>query len=90
MTEANSIRKKLLNYDISSDHFLFSKIRETAETIEKNPHHFNIEKDRTHPIFIIGMPRSGTTLVEQILSRHSDILDGGELEFAYNYGFPII
>ncbi|MGR3984485.1 MAG: sulfotransferase, partial [Gammaproteobacteria bacterium] len=31
------------------------------------------------PIFIIGMPRSGTTLVEQILSRHPDVSGCGEL-----------
>jgi hypothetical protein len=31
------------------------------------------------PLFIVGMPRSGTTLVEQILSRHSEVFAGGEL-----------
>ncbi len=31
------------------------------------------------PVFIIGMPRSGTTLVEQILAGHSDVYAGGEL-----------
>lgn len=31
------------------------------------------------PIFIVGMPRSGSTLVEQILSSHPDVHGGGEL-----------
>jgi tetratricopeptide (TPR) repeat protein len=33
------------------------------------------------PLFIVGMPRSGTTLVEQILSSHPAIAAGGELTF---------
>lgn len=33
------------------------------------------------PILIVGMPRSGTTLVEQILSSHPMVAAGGELEF---------
>jgi Tfp pilus assembly protein PilF len=33
------------------------------------------------PIFIIGAPRSGTTLVEQILCSHSSVQAGGELTF---------
>jgi hypothetical protein len=35
----------------------------------------------SRPVFIIGMPRSGTTLVEQILARHSRVFGAGELEF---------
>lgn len=31
------------------------------------------------PIFIVGMPRSGTTLIEQILAAHPDVAGGGEL-----------
>jgi hypothetical protein len=33
------------------------------------------------PVLIIGMPRSGTTLVEQIISAHPDVRAGGELNF---------
>ncbi len=38
------------------------------------------------PIFIIGMPRSGTTLVEQIISAHPQVAAGGEL----NYGRAVL
>lgn len=37
------------------------------------------------PIFIIGMPRSGTSLVEQILSSHSEVYGAGELKYISNY-----
>ena len=33
------------------------------------------------PILVVGLPRSGTTLVEQILSTHPDVAGGGELAF---------
>ncbi len=33
------------------------------------------------PIFVVGMPRSGTTLVEQIVSAHPDVFAAGELPF---------
>lgn len=35
------------------------------------------------PVFIVGMPRSGTSLVEQILASHPAIHGGGELDFMF-------
>jgi tetratricopeptide (TPR) repeat protein len=37
--------------------------------------------DDATPILVLGLPRSGTTLVEQILSAHPDVRGGGELSF---------
>lgn len=37
------------------------------------------KSDRT-PVFVVGMPRSGTTLTEQILCSHPDIFGAGELD----------
>jgi tetratricopeptide (TPR) repeat protein len=37
--------------------------------------------DSETPVFVVGMPRSGTSLVEQILSSHSSVYGAGELEF---------
>ena len=34
--------------------------------------------DTTQPVFIVGVPRSGTTLVEHVLAAHSDVIAGGE------------
>ncbi|HSV36331.1 MAG TPA: sulfotransferase [Ramlibacter sp.] len=37
--------------------------------------------DSEVPVFILGMPRSGTSLMEQILSSHPDVFGAGELKF---------
>jgi len=39
----------------------------------------NVKGSEQSPIFIVGMPRSGTTLLEQILSSHSAVYGAGEL-----------
>ena len=53
--------------------------------------HRNSFANTTHkPIFILGMIRSGTTLAEQIISRHPDVLAGGELRFWVDNGFSVL
>lgn len=42
------------------------------------------------PVFIVGMPRSGTTLVEQILSSHPQVYGAGELQYLHKiFAFEI-
>ena len=46
--------------------------------------------EQVTPIFIVGMPRSGTPLVEQILSCHSQVMGGGEIPLLGQLAKPII
>lgn len=75
--QANSIRKKLLRYDIATDKLLFSTLRQLFEVPIMA---LDCEPIQHRPVFILGMMRSGTTLVEQILSSHSEVYGAGELE----------
>ena len=88
-SEGNELRKKILNYDINQDVELFQKLKSSYPKIEKN----SLEPDNLSkslmPIFIIGMPRSGTTLVEQIISSHLQVTGAGELNFAKQFGAAI-
>jgi len=43
---------------------------------------FGLESDL--PVFVVGLPRSGTTLVEQILASHSQVFGAGEIKLARN------
>jgi len=43
--------------------------------------HVGLSVDSDLPLLIVGMPRSGTTLVEQIISAHPAVSGGGELPF---------
>jgi tetratricopeptide (TPR) repeat protein len=87
--EANALRKKLLNYDINQDVELFRKLKSSYPRIVENA----LEPDKLSknpiPVFIVGMPRSGTTLVEQIISSHSKVTGAGELSFATQFGAAI-
>ncbi|MBK1650454.1 hypothetical protein CKO36_18250 [Rhabdochromatium marinum] len=46
--------------------------------------------DSERPIFIVGMPRSGTTLVEQVLSSHSDVYGAGERLWIHQTASPLV
>ena len=70
-------RRSYMQYDIQRDLATVSSIRQTYR-----PKLFDgrIEGDsNTEAIFILGLPRTGTTLVERILSSHSDVFAAGEL-----------
>lgn len=41
------------------------------------------------PVFVVGMPRSGTTLIEQILASHPQVYGAGERRFAYQSLFQL-
>ena len=88
-TEGNSVHKKTLNYSIKQDIQEFKKLKKSYKDIKK----ISI-KDitlATEPklIFIVGMPRSGTSLIEQIISSHSKVTGAGELSYIAEFGHSI-
>ena len=87
--EGNELRKKVLNYDINQDVELFRKIKSNYPQIVQKSLKLDKLTDNSMPIFIVGMPRSGTTLVEQIISSHSQVTGAGELNFASQFGAAI-
>ena len=87
--EANKIHKKTINYDIKNIINEFSLYKSTCSNLKKHSlKNTKIEKS-LKPIFIVGMPRSGTTLIEQIISSHSKVTGAGELNYIGSLGRDI-
>jgi len=83
--QGNELRKKYLAYDIVQDRQLFTDLKRSSTTIPCLEKNLKAENG-TLPIFIVGMPRSGTSLIEQILSAHPEITAGGELDLVSRHG----
>ena len=79
------LRKKQLSYEIKDDELLFKKIKKQSFNIYKYEPLEEVSSTDFTPIFIVGMPRSGTTLVEQIISCHSQVYGAGELNLLRKY-----
>ena len=77
LIKGNFLKRKNLNYDFKYNNKIFEKIK-TFFTIFKKENNQMKFTEQKKMIFIVGMPRSGTTLVEQILSSHSKVYGGGE------------
>ena len=88
--DGGALRKKLLKYNFLQDQQLFAKIKKNAKHINNLDFDTSSEIKSPTPIFILGMPRSGTTLIEQIISCHSQVKGAGELHFVKSLGLPLV
>jgi len=74
------LKRAQLEYNEDETFGFFDAIREEfPKEIFENRKYEGISDER--PVFIIGMPRSGSTLVEQILSSHPDVYGAGEVKY---------
>ncbi|SHF18788.1 Tetratricopeptide repeat-containing protein [Litoreibacter ascidiaceicola] len=78
---ANHARGAVTPYDATADQKLFKRIKGIfAESVPE----LSVPVARRRPIFVLGMPRSGTSLTEQILASHSKVYGAGELGLLNN------
>lgn len=76
---ANKEQKKLINYNLFNEKALFGLIKASQNHFQR----LNLcdKDDMATPIFIVGMPRSGTSLLEKYISSSADVTNLGELEY---------
>jgi tetratricopeptide (TPR) repeat protein len=77
LREGNAIKRRQLSYDESAVLDMFQRIR-TIFTRDLVRQKSGAGDASRVPVFVVGMPRSGTSLLEQILASHSGIFGAGE------------
>jgi tetratricopeptide (TPR) repeat protein len=77
---ADALRRGLVAFDPDAFAAQVTRLiaRFTPDLIERA---LQLGQTDATPVLILGMPRSGTTLVEQIVSGHKEVRGGGELDF---------
>ncbi len=77
--DGNALNRRLINYDAPADIDLLARTQ-VAFTAELLSNKSGGGDPCPVPVFILGMPRSGTTLVEQILASHPKVFGAGEID----------
>ena len=78
LIEGNALKRSRVAYDEAAVRDLFGRIR-AVFTPELMRDKRDLGNPSPVPVFIVGMPRSGSTLVEQILSSHPQVFGAGEV-----------
>ncbi len=89
--EGNAIRRQGIDYDAARTRDEFEAMKAVFDKAFFEKHRPSDTTDDT-PIFVVGMPRSGTTLVEQIIASHPQVYGAGELSIlktAVGKQFPL-
>ena len=89
LSRANKIKKKLTQYTIETDETLLAEFTDAFADVWKDRVERDSDRPVSVPIFIVGMPRSGTTLIEQVLSMHPEVHGAGELPYVESLGMQM-
>lgn len=79
LTAGAETKRRALRYDAASEQAGFEALMRDADATFIQDVCPASQASDGIPIFIVGMPRTGTTLLERILGNHSEVAAGGEL-----------
>ncbi len=86
LKQGNDLLKKETRYNFSKDEKKIKGYINLYKKIKK----IKTSKNHRDLIFIVGMPRSGSSLIEQILASHKKVFGGGELPYIQEIANKII
>lgn len=78
IVRAGKLLVEINEYDVKNDISLFEEMADTYTKEYADSNIIAAGPESPVPIFIVGMPRTGTTLVERILGSHSEVYPRGE------------
>jgi tetratricopeptide (TPR) repeat protein len=83
LLDGNALKRRQVQYDEAGSFARFERLKAvfTADLIRQKR---GLGDPSEVPIFVVGMPRSGTTLVEQVLASHPKVFGAGELQHMWN------
>ena len=81
LIKGNKLKRKSIKYNIYEELSLLEDLKKKFKELKIKEINKNTNNNY---IFILGMPRSGTSLVEQIVTSHSNVFGGGELPILSN------
>jgi tetratricopeptide (TPR) repeat protein len=84
LQRGKSAKRAAMNWSIAEDRALFEALESAFNPQSFVPHTEGFQS--REPIFVLGLPRTGTTLVERILASHSEVHSAGELQ---NFGLTL-
>ena len=83
LEKANQLKLREIKFSHKKFEKSYKRLIDIFSNIQTSKKIF-FDKYNSYPIFILGMPRSGTSLLEQIISNHSMVYGGGELSLFTN------
>lgn len=80
VNEANGLTQRIINYEPG---YTTTRVDAILRMFDRDLFErcLGMGSESERPVFVCGMPRSGTTLAEQVLASHDDVFGAGELGF---------
>jgi tetratricopeptide (TPR) repeat protein len=79
LARCNALMHRVTSYDAGGESAVVDALIKASSSLGQRPGSGKSDAKGPQPIFIVGMPRSGTTLLDRMLSSHSEVASAGEI-----------
>lgn len=79
LARCNALMRQVNPYDADGESAVVDALIKVSNSLGRRTACGKSEAESPQPIFIVGMPRSGTTLLDRMLSSHSEVVSAGEI-----------